>query len=78
MDKETKETRDKLKNISTLKEFNFILNEIVLSEEERILLRLHYIEQKPLSYISDELGMSEPTIKRKHRKLLLKITKLLS
>ena len=48
----------------------------MLSEEEKTILRMHYKEQKPLCYIADELGMSEITVKKKHRKMLMKIGKL--
>ena len=73
MDKQTARTRSKLKQISSIEEFENILNGAMLSDEEKQLLELHYKEQKPLIYIADELGMSEATVKRKHRKLLMKL-----
>lgn len=73
MDKQTANTRSKLKQISSIEEFENILNGAMLSDEEKQLLELHYKEQKPLIYIADELGMSEATVKRKHRKLLMKL-----
>ena len=48
----------------------------MLSEEERQILWLYYKDHKSLTYIADILGMSESTIKRKHKKLLMKIGKL--
>ena len=47
----------------------------MLSEEEKQILWMHYKEEKSLLYIADTLGMSETTIKKKHRKILMKIGK---
>lgn len=76
MDKENAKTRRRLKQIETIEQFENILNKIMLSNEERMILTLHYKEQKSLTYIADELGMSEATVKRKHKKLLMKIGRL--
>ena len=72
MDKENAETRKKLKGISSVDEFRSILERTMLSEEKKILL-MHYKDKKSLTYIADELGMSEVTVKRKHRKMLMKL-----
>lgn len=40
--------------------------------KDKIII-MHYKEGKPLGYIADILGMSESTVKNKHRKLLIKI-----
>lgn len=77
MDEETQKTRKKLKGISSVKEFNDLLDRTMLSTEEKQILILYYKEQKTLTYIADFLGMSEITIERKHKKLLMKIGKLL-
>ena len=76
MDKENAKTRRRLKQIETIEQFENILNKIMLFNEERMILTLHYKEQKSLTYIADELGMSEATVKRKHKKLLMKIGRL--
>lgn len=73
MDKENVETRKKLKGISSVDEFRSILERTMLSEEEKQILILYYKEKKSLAYIADELGMSETTVKRKHRKMLMKL-----
>lgn len=77
MNEETQKTRKKLKDISSVKEFNDLLERTMLSTEEKQILILYYKEQKTLIYIADFLGMSERTVKRKHKKLLMKIGKLL-
>ena len=76
MDKETAKTRKRLRQIGSVYDFENILEQSMLSEEEKTILRMHYKEQKPLCYIADELGMSEITVKKKHRKMLMKIGKL--
>ena len=73
MDKENAETRKKLKGISSVDEFRRILERTMLSDEEKQILILYYKEKKSLAYIADELGMSETTVKRKHRKMLMKL-----
>ncbi len=77
MDKETQKTRKRLKDIGSIEEFNDLLERTMLSTEEKQILILYYKEQKTLTYIADFLGMSEITVKRKHKKLLMKIGKLL-
>lgn len=73
MDKANSETRNKLKGITSVKEFESILEQTMLSDEDKQILRMHYKEQKSLSYIADIIGMSETTIKKKHRKALMKL-----
>ena len=76
MDKENARTRKKLKQIESVKDFEELLNQTMISEEDKTILRMHYKEQKSLMYIADFLGMSEITVKKKHRKILLKIGKM--
>lgn len=77
MDEETQKTRKRLKGIWSVEEFNDLLERTMLSTEEKQILILYYKEQKTLTYIADFLGMPEITVKRKHKKLLMKIGKVL-
>lgn len=77
MNEETKKARSKLKEVETEKEYNEIIESVVLSEVEKEILRLHYKEQKEFSYIAGELGMAEITVWKKHAKILKKIVKVL-
>ena len=54
-----------------------VLKSEYLSEEEKQILRLKYIDEQTFCFIADELGVSESYIKRHHKKLLNKITKIL-
>lgn len=56
-----------------MKQFEEMLDSVLISEEERRILNLIYKEQKPFSIVADEIGISERTLTRKHAKLLMKI-----
>lgn len=71
------ETRHKIQNLCSVKTFEELLNCCILTEEDKHLMRLHYLQGKDFRYIADELGFAESTIKRHHRKILSKLNKLL-
>lgn len=73
MNKEQREVRKRLKGINTVKQFEEMLDSVLILEEERRILNLIYKEQKPFSIVADEIGISERTLTRKHAKLLMKI-----
>ena len=77
MNKVKLETRRKLKNIVSVKEFYDLLDSTMLSEEERNIMIMYYKDKKSLSYIADIMGISEPCIKCKHDKLLEKFAKVI-
>ena len=58
-------------------DFNSLIDSCLMSEEDKQILKMIYVENKTLAYIGDVLGYSESTIKTKHRKLLKKLLKLL-
>lgn len=73
MNKEQREVRKRLKEINTVKQFEEMLDSVLISEEERKILNLIYKEQKPFSIVADEIGIFERTLTRKYAKLLMKI-----
>lgn len=77
MDKKNAETRTKLKDISSVKEFSDLMEQTMLSEEEKKILWMHYKEKKTLQCIADEIGLSEIAVKKKHRKMLMKIGRMI-
>lgn len=77
MDKKNAETRTKLKDISSVKEFSDLMEQTMLSDEEKKILWMHYKEKKTLQCIADEIGLSEIAIKKKHRKMLMKIGRMI-
>lgn len=70
-------TRQKLKDIYEVKTFEDLLERCVLTEDEKYILRQHYLHGKSFVAISIDMGYSEDTIKHKHQKILKKIQRLL-
>lgn len=64
------ETRRYLRQISDVAAFNEIINAVILSEQEKQLMQLHYIDKQDFRFIGDTLGLSESSVKRKHREIL--------
>lgn len=77
MSSEHIKTRNKLKDIPTVTSFNELIENCTLSEEDKELLRMHYLQEKDFKYIGDMLGFAESTAKKRHRKALQKLSKLL-
>ena len=77
MNKENAETKNKLKNMESVNDFEELLNKLMASEEDKEILIMHYKDGKPLGYIADILGISESSVKKKHSKLLMKIGKII-
>jgi len=59
-----------------VRRFDDLLNESTLSDEDKEILRLHYLKGKDFRYIGDTLGYAEITIKKRHVKALSKLSKL--
>jgi DNA-directed RNA polymerase specialized sigma subunit len=71
------ETKHKLNNICRISEFENLLADCNLSDEDKDILRLIYLKHKTISYIADMLGYSETTIKHKHENALKKLMNLM-
>ena len=72
-----KRIRRKLKEIPRVSTFENLLENAMLDDIDKQILKMHYLQGKDLSYIADELGYSESGIKKRHAKALNKISKLL-
>lgn len=70
-------TRQKVKDIGTPADFEKILSGVILSDVEQKIMRLHYLNEKSLMEIAENLGYSERTVKRRHKTALRKIAKIL-
>lgn len=75
--KEHIQTRAKLQEIPRVSTFNELLDDCMISPEEKTLMQMHYLQNKDFRYIGDMLGYSEVTMKRWHHRVLKKINKLL-
>lgn len=67
------ETRRKLQDVALVADFEHILSLCTLSEEDKEILRMHYIQHKDFRLIGDTLGYAEKTIKERHKAALRKI-----
>lgn len=70
-------TRQKIQDIAEISSFNELLDACTLTDEDKELLRMHYLQGKDFRYIGDMLGFAESTVKKRHRKALQKLGKIL-
>lgn len=71
-------TRKKLTDIADIHTFNEILDTIILTEDERKIMELHYLQGKSFTQIAMILGYADVTVCKKHKKILKRITKILT
>ncbi len=71
-------TRKVLKNLPEVSDFEFVLSRSMLSNEDKTILRMIYLEDKNINLIADTLGFSEQTIRVRHKKALKKINKVVN
>jgi len=67
----------KVKEIPDIRSFNGLLEASTLSDLDKEIVRMYYIQQRDFAYIADSLGYTEQTVKLKHKKALMKLSKLL-
>lgn len=72
------ETRRYLRRIANVAAFNEVINAVILSEQEKRLMQLHYIDKQDFRFIGDKLGLSESSVKRKHREILRTIERYIN
>lgn len=70
-------THKVLKDIATIDTFNEIVNAAMLTDEDKFILREHYLHGKNFAFIADELGYAEITINKRHCKILQKLSRIL-
>lgn len=71
------ETKHKLKDIASVSVFRDLLDSCTLTEIDKQILCMHYLEGHDYHYIGDVLGFSESGIKKRHKKALSKLGKML-
>jgi len=67
----------KLRDIPKISTFEDVLNQATISKLDKEILRLHYLEDKNFAIIADELGYSESGIRKRHMKILKKLSGIL-
>lgn len=70
-------TKKKVKKINKKSTFNSILDDSMLDEREKEMMRMHYIEGKNFDFIADTLGYSKAGILKMHNRVLKKIEELI-
>lgn len=71
------ETSRMLRRMETVQGFNDLLDLCTISETDKEILRLHYIQDHDFRFIGDCMGYSETTIKSRHREAVRKIAALM-
>lgn len=72
-----KDVQHSIKDITDIQTFEGLLDSLMISEEDKTIMRFHYIEEKSFAFIADELGYSESWIKKKHLRIIRKVSKIL-
>ena len=67
----------KVKEIPDIRSFNGLLEASTLSDLDKEIIRMHYLQERDFSYIADSLGYNQKTIETRHKKALIKLSKLL-
>ena len=70
-------TKHKLKQINTKVEFNSLLENAILSDKEKQLMQMYYVEKQDFGYIADVLGYSKAGVIRMHQRILKRIEALI-
>ena len=71
------EIKEKVKSINEKTTFNNVLENSMLSEKEKTLMRMHYIDKYDFNFIADTLGYSKTGILRMHNRILSELESLL-
>lgn len=71
------ETRKKLKQLVLKEDFGAVLSKCILSDRERKLMDMFYLEQKTMMEIAEELGFEEISAIKMHERILKKISEVI-
>ena len=67
------EIKKRLRRITGVGDFERLLNSRMITDTDKKILRMIYIEGKPLAYIGDILGFSESYVKKRHCYILRRL-----
>lgn len=70
MDEKRKQTKSRLKDIKTKKEFLTLVENAKLTDDEKQIACMAFVGGQGYAFIADSLGYSERTVKRKMRHIL--------
>lgn len=69
-------TRNKLKSIPKVATFMELLDSCTLSDEDKQIVKMYYLQNKSIGYIADILGYSESNIKKRHNKIFKQVKQI--
>ena len=69
--------KKRVQKIDKRSTFNSILEDSMLSEKEKEMMKMYYIEKKSFDYIADEMGYSKAGILKMHKRALNKLENLI-
>lgn len=69
--------KHKVKDIPDIRTFNGLLEASTLSDVDKEIMRLHYLQDKDFGYIADSLGYDKQTVQLRHKRALIKLNKLI-
>lgn len=69
--------KKKLQSIPLKAEFNDLIERSMLSDKEKQMMRLYYVDNKDFGYIADIMGYTQCGIAKMHKRVLRKIESLL-
>jgi DNA-directed RNA polymerase specialized sigma subunit len=67
----------KVKDIPDIRSFNSLLEASTFSDIDKEIIRMYYLQERDFAYIADSLGYTEQTVKLKHKKAIMKLSKLI-
>lgn len=69
--------KKKLQSIPLKADFNDLIERTMLSDKEKQMMRMYYVENKDFGYIADIMGYTQAGIAKMHKRVLHKIESLL-
>lgn len=73
MREDKKSKKNELKSLKTLSDYHDFIGNLLLTEEERKICDMVFVEGRTYLWIGEDLGLSESTVKRRVSKILDKL-----
>lgn len=71
------ETKHKIQKINKKSTFMSIIEDSMLSDVEKKMVIMYYIEKKSFDFIADEIGYSKAGVLKMHKRVLNKLSDLI-
>lgn len=77
MTESRKQARARLREVPQISTLLSILDDCAITETDRNIIIMHYVNGYNFDFIADSLGYSVSAIKKKHKRILDKISKII-